>query len=40
MIIFDPEFEEVIASIRPHLNLSNGDYISRWNPLPGLGKGL
>jgi fatty-acyl-CoA synthase len=28
MLIFDPEFEEVIDSIRPHLNLSNGSYMS------------
>ena len=34
MLIFDPEFEEVIASIRPHLNLSNGDYISVGSPCP------
>jgi len=34
MIIFDPEFEEIIASIRPHLNLSNGDYISVGTPCP------
>jgi fatty-acyl-CoA synthase len=34
MLIFDPEFEEVIASVRPHLNLSNGDYISVGTPCP------
>ena len=34
MIIIEPEFEEVIASIRPHLNLSNGDYISVGSPCP------
>ena len=34
IIIFDSEFEEVIASIRPHLNLSNGDYISLGTPCP------
>ena len=32
MLIFEPEFEEVIASIRPHLNLSEGDYISVGSP--------
>jgi fatty-acyl-CoA synthase len=34
MIIFDPEFEEVIASVRPHLNLSNEHYISVGTPCP------
>ncbi len=34
MLIFDPEFEEVVDSIRPHLNLSNGDYISVGPPCP------
>ena len=34
MLIFEPEFEEVIASIRPHLNLSDGDYISVGSPCP------
>ena len=34
MLLFDPEFEEVIASIRSHLNLSNGDYISVGSPCP------
>ncbi len=38
MIIFDPEFEEVIASVRPHLNLSNGDYISVGTPYPNWAK--
>jgi len=28
MLIFEPEFEEVVASIRPSLNLSNGSYIT------------
>ncbi|PIV20483.1 MAG: AMP-dependent synthetase [Deltaproteobacteria bacterium CG_4_8_14_3_um_filter_45_9] len=27
ILIFDPEFEEEVGSIRPNLNLSNGDYI-------------
>jgi fatty-acyl-CoA synthase len=34
IIIFDPTFEEVISSVRPHLNLSNGDYISVGTPCP------
>ncbi len=34
ILLFDPEFEGVIASIRPHLNLSNGDYISVGSPFP------
>ena len=34
MIISEPDFEEVIASIRPHLNLSIGDYISVGSPCP------
>ena len=38
MLIFDPEFEEVIVSIRPHLNLSNGDYISVGSPCPDWAK--
>jgi fatty-acyl-CoA synthase len=38
MIIFDSEFKEVLASIRPHLNLSNGDYISIGSPCPAWAK--
>jgi len=38
MIIFEPEFVEVIASIRPHLNLSDGDYISVGSPCPDWAK--
>jgi fatty-acyl-CoA synthase len=38
LIIFDPEFKEVLASIRPHLNLSNGDYISIGSPCPAWAK--
>jgi len=34
MLIFDPEFEEVIAFIHPRLNLSDGDYISVGPPCP------
>ncbi len=34
MIIFDPEFEEVVASVRPHLSLSDGDYIGIRSPCP------
>jgi fatty-acyl-CoA synthase len=38
LIIFDPEFKEVLASIHPHLNLSNGDYISIGSPCPAWAK--
>jgi fatty-acyl-CoA synthase len=38
MIIFEPKFEGVIASIRPHLNLSNGDYIAVGPPCPEWAK--
>ena len=38
MIVFDPGFKEVITSIRPHLNLSNGDYISVESPSPTWAK--
>ncbi len=38
IIIFDPEFETVIASIRPHLNLSGGDYLSVGPPCPDWAK--
>ncbi len=38
MIFFEPEFEEVIATIRPHLNLSNGDYIMVGSPCPDWAK--
>ena len=38
MLIFDTEFEEVIASIRPHLNLSPQDYFTVGNPCPGWTK--
>jgi fatty-acyl-CoA synthase len=34
MIIFDPEFKEVLTSLRPHLSLSNGDYVSIESPCP------
>ena len=34
MIIFEPEFEEIITSIRPHLNISRGDFISVGSPCP------
>jgi len=34
MLIFEPEFEEVVASIRPSLNLSNGSYITVGGPHP------
>jgi len=38
MLIFEPEFEEVITSIRPHLNISNGDYIVVGSPCPNWAK--
>jgi fatty-acyl-CoA synthase len=38
LIIFDPEFKEGLGSIRPHLNLSNGDYISIGSPCPAWAK--
>ena len=38
MIIFDTEFEEMMASIRPHLNLSHGDYIAVGSPCPDWAK--
>jgi fatty-acyl-CoA synthase len=38
MLIFEPEFEEVMASIRPSLNLSDGDYISVGSPCPAWAK--
>jgi fatty-acyl-CoA synthase len=34
MLIFDVEFEEAIASIRPHLNLSSQDYLTIGTPCP------
>ena len=34
ILIFEPEFEEVVASIRPNLNLSNGNYIAIGEPHP------
>jgi fatty-acyl-CoA synthase len=34
MLIFEPEFEEVVSSIRPRLNFSNGDYLTLGNPCP------
>lgn len=33
-LIFETEFEEVIASIRSHLNISNGDYLDIGQPCP------
>jgi fatty-acyl-CoA synthase len=38
MLIFDTEFEEVVASIRPHLNLSPQDYLTIGNSCPGWTK--
>jgi fatty-acyl-CoA synthase len=38
MILFDPEFKEVLASVRPQLNLSDGDYISVGSPCPAWAK--
>jgi len=34
MVVFDLDFKEVMTSIRPHLNLSHGDYISVGSPCP------
>jgi fatty-acyl-CoA synthase len=33
-LIFEPEFEEVVASIRPRLNFFNGDYLTIGQPCP------
>jgi fatty-acyl-CoA synthase len=33
-LIFEPEFEEVVAAIRPGLNLSNGNYMAIGEPHP------
>ncbi|MGQ9645595.1 MAG: acyl-CoA synthetase [Thermodesulfobacteriota bacterium] len=33
-LIFEPEFEEVVSSIRPHLNFSNGNYFTVGDPCP------
>ncbi len=38
MVVFDLDFKEVVASIRPHLNLSDGDYISVGSPRPAWAK--
>ncbi len=38
MLIFDPEFVEVVASLRLNLNLSNGDYVSVGSPCPDWAK--
>lgn len=37
-IIFEPEFMEIIASTRPHLNLSNDDYVVVGPPCPDWAK--
>ena len=34
ILIFEPEFEEMLTSLRPNLKLSNGDYISVGSPCP------
>ena len=34
MMIFEPEFEEVLNSIRPNLNISNGSYLTIGHPCP------
>jgi fatty-acyl-CoA synthase len=34
MLIFEVEFEEVLSSIRPRLNFSNGNYLTLGNPCP------
>jgi fatty-acyl-CoA synthase len=38
MLIFDSEFVEVVASLRPTLELSNGDYIAVGSPCPDWAK--
>ncbi len=34
LLIFEPDFEKVVASIRPHLTLPNGNYICVGTPHP------
>jgi fatty-acyl-CoA synthase len=34
MLIFEPEFEDVVSSIRPRLNFSNGNYLALGDPCP------
>ena len=34
MLIFEPEFEEVVSSIQPRLNFSNGNYLILGTPCP------
>jgi fatty-acyl-CoA synthase len=34
ILIFEPEFEEMLTPLRPNLKLSNGDYISVGSPCP------
>ena len=34
MLIFEPEFEEVVSSIRPRLNFANGDFLTVGQPRP------
>ena len=34
MLIFEPELEEVVATIRPNLNLSDGSYMTIGEPRP------
>ncbi len=38
MLIFDPEFEEVVNSLRPILNLSNENYVAVGSPCPDWAK--
>jgi fatty-acyl-CoA synthase len=38
VIIFEPDLTETIASIRPHLHLSNNDYIAVGHPCPDWAK--
>jgi fatty-acyl-CoA synthase len=38
MIIFDSDFQEMISSLRPRLNLSGGNYIRIGTPGPGWAK--
>ena len=34
MLIFEPEFEDVVSSIRPRLNFSDGNYLTLGDPCP------
>lgn len=40
ILIFEPEFEEVVTSIRSNLNIPNGNYLTIGHPFPRLVYGL